>query len=332
MEQSESQAMNAEGYQGNGQVLLEVRELRKYFERGTGEVVQAVDGISFEIKRGTTLGLVGESGSGKSTAARAILRLIEPTSGQVIYDGTDLRKLRSWELQRMRRRMQMIFQDPLASLNPVMCVGDIIEDGMRIHSLYERRRRRDRVAELLDLVGVGQRFAPAFPHEFSGGQQQRIGIARALAVEPDFLVCDEPVASLDVSIQAQILGLLQELQAQFDLTYLFIAHNLAVIDQLSDRVAVMYLGQLMEIGSTEEVFDNALHPYTQSLLSAVPRIYPSADQRIRLEGEVPSPINPPPGCRFHTRCPVAEAQCRQITPELRPIPGHDHLVACHKTT
>jgi len=310
-------------------VLLYVNGLKKYFERANGELVRAVDGVSLAIQRGTTLGLAGESGSGKSTLARAILRLVEPTAGQLWFDGTDLRQLTAPQMRRMRRRLQIVFQDPLASLNPLMSAGDQIEDGMRFHRLHDKQRRRERVAELLDLVGIGQQFAAAFPHEFSGGQQQRIGIARALAVEPDLLVCDEPVASLDVSIQAKILELLAHLQRQLGLTYLFIAHNLAVIEQVADRVAILYLGRIVEIGSTEELFGNALHPYTQALLSAVPRLKSGAERRTQLEGEVPSPIHPPSGCRFHTRCPVAEPECSRIEPTLRPLPGRDHQVACH---
>ena len=324
----------------NGETLLEVRNLKMYFPITRGVIIQrqvgavkAVDGISMTIKRGETLGLVGESGCGKSTAGRAILQLYKPTEGEVIFDGKDLTKLSANEMRRTRRDVQMIFQDPYASLNPRMTVGDIIAEPVRVHSLRQgRKATRERVQELLQLVGLNPYFANRYPHEFSGGQRQRIGIARALAVEPDFVVCDEPVSALDVSIQAQVINLLEDLQDQLGLTYLFIAHGLSVVKHISDRVAVMYLGKIVELADSVELYRQPLHPYTQALLSAVPIPDPLIEkkrQRILLEGDVPSPINPPPGCRFHTRCPIAIDVCRVEEPAFVDY-GGGHYAACHR--
>ncbi|HEY0601860.1 MAG TPA: dipeptide ABC transporter ATP-binding protein [Herpetosiphonaceae bacterium] len=324
--------------QTNGSPLLEVRDLKMYFPITRGIVfqrqvgaVKAVDGISMTIKRGETLGLVGESGCGKSTAGRAILQLYKPTSGEVIFDGRDLTKLNGNDMRRTRRDVQMIFQDPYASLNPRMTVGDIIGEPIKVHNLRKGAKAvRDRVQELLQLVGLNPYFINRYPHEFSGGQRQRIGIARALAVEPDFVVCDEPVSALDVSIQAQVINLLEDLQDQLGLTYLFIAHGLSVVKHISDRVAVMYLGRIVELADSIELYRQPLHPYTQALLSAVPIPDPVIEkkrQRIILQGDVPSPINPPPGCRFHTRCPIAIDKCRVEDPPFIDY-GGGHFAAC----
>ena len=321
-------------------ILVDVEDLQMYFPVTAGLLfqrkvadVKAVDGISFSVKRGETLGLVGESGCGKSTTGRAILQLYQPTAGTVIFDGTDLTKLHAGDLRRMRRKMQMIFQDPYASLNPRMSVGSIIGEPLQIHDLAKGgRARKERVQDLLRVVGLNPYFANRYPHEFSGGQRQRIGIARALAVEPDFIVCDEPVSALDVSIQAQIINLLEDLQEQFGLTYLFIAHDLSVVRHISDRVAVMYLGKMMELTDRNELYENPLHPYTKALLSAVPIPDPAVErtrERIILTGDVPSPLRPPSGCVFHTRCPIAIDECRQAIPEWRDV-GGGHLVACHR--
>ncbi len=293
---------------------------------------KAVDGITFNVKRGETVGLVGESGCGKSTTGRAILQLYKPTGGKIVFDGKDLSELHGEELRLTRRRMQMIFQDPYASLNPRMSIRDIIGEPLLIHKLGNAAERRERVAELMRIVGLNPYYATRFPHEFSGGQRQRIGIARSLAVSPDFIVCDEPVSALDVSIQAQIINLLEELQEQFGLTYLFIAHDLAVVRHISDRVAVMYLGKMMELSDRNEIYDNPLHPYTKALLSAVPIPDPALErkrERIILTGDVPSSLRPPRGCVFHTRCPIAIDECREAIPEWREVqPGH--WVACHR--
>ncbi len=321
--------------------LLEVKDLKMYFPVTRGIVIQrkvadvkAVDGVSFTIKRGETLGLVGESGCGKSTTGRAILQLYRPTAGSVRFDGRELTTMKGEELRRQRRRMQMIFQDPYASLNPRMTVGSIIAEPLEIHKISSGKEKQERVQELLRLVGLNPYFAQRYPHEFSGGQRQRIGIARALAVNPDFIVCDEPISALDVSIQAQIVNLLQDLQQEFKLTYLFIAHDLSMVRHISDRVAVMYLGKIVELTDYKTLYDEPKHPYTQALLSAVPIPDPAIEakrQRIILQGDVPSPLNPPAGCRFHTRCPRVMDVCRQVEPEWKNVgtAEKEHWVACH---
>lgn len=320
----------------NNNVLLRVENLVKHFPINRGLLqrqvgaVRAVDDISFDIKRGETLGLVGESGCGKSTTGRSVLQLYRPTSGKVDFEGVDLVRIKGEELRRTRRKMQMIFQDPYASLNPRMKVGDIIGEPLMVHSIATGKEIEDRVAHLLELVKLNPSFANRYPHEFSGGQRQRIGVARALSSQPSFIVCDEPISALDVSIQAQVVNLLEELQEQFNLTYLFIAHDLSMVRHISNRVAVMYLGVIVELADRDGLYYEPLHPYTQALLSAVPIPDPIADAkraRIILEGDVPSPANPPSGCRFRTRCPIAEAICAESRPEFREIkPGH--FVAC----
>jgi len=321
-------------------ILINVQNLRMYFPVTAGLIfqrkiadVKAVDGISFHVERGETLGLVGESGCGKSTTGRAILQLYKPTEGSVNFDGTELTSIKGGELRRMRRKMQMIFQDPYASLNPRMSVGSIIGEPLTIHGLARgSRARKERIQDLMRVVGLNPYYANRYPHEFSGGQRQRIGIARALAVEPDFIVADEPVSALDVSIQAQIINLMEDLQEQFGLTYLFIAHDLSVVRHISDRVGVMYLGKMMEMADRNELYDNPLHPYTKALLSAVPVPDPAVErqrERIILTGDVPSPLRPPPGCVFHTRCPIAIDECRAVVPEWRDV-GSGHYVACHR--
>ncbi|PSB18526.1 peptide ABC transporter substrate-binding protein, partial [filamentous cyanobacterium CCP2] len=292
----------------------------------------AVDGLNFTIRRGETLGLVGESGCGKSTTGRAILQMERPTAGQVFFEETNLTTLTGEALRQMRQRMQMIFQDPYASLNPRMTVGNIIAEPIEVFELATGNAKRDRVQHLLEVVGLNPEFIYRYPHEFSGGQRQRIVIARALAVNPDFMVCDEPIAALDVSIQAQVVNLMQALQQEFGLTYLFIAHDLSVVRHISDRIAVMYLGKIVELADRVSLYENPLHPYTQALLSAVPIPDPTVEakrERIVLQGDVPSPTNPPKGCRFHTRCPIAVEQCQHDPePEFREV-ENQHYVACH---
>jgi len=330
------------GATGVGETLLEVNDLVMHFPLTRGIIlqrkvgaVQAVDGVSFSVKKGETLGLVGESGCGKSTTGRAILQLYKPTSGEVNFLGKDLTKLDAGEMRKMRRHLQMIFQDPYASLNPRMTVGSIISEPMQIHNLVDRRHRNQRVQELLETVGLNPYFANRYPHEFSGGQRQRIGVARALAANPAFIVADEPVSALDVSIQAQIVNLLEDLQEQFNLTYLFIAHDLSVVKHISDRVAVMYLGKIVELASRDTIYEEPLHPYTKALLSAVPIPDPVIEkkrERIILAGDVPSPINPPSGCHFHTRCQYAiKGTCDVVEPSFEDK-GNNHFVACHLYT
>lgn len=320
--------------------LVQVRDLEKHFIIRRGALrrkigaVKAVDGVSFDIMRGETLGLVGESGCGKSTTGRTILQLLSPTNGRIIFDGRELTEMSKSDVRRARRDMQMIFQDPYASLNPRMMVENIIDEPLEIHGIGNKKERQERVQELLKMVGMNPYFANRYPHEFSGGQRQRIGIARALATEPSFIVADEPISALDVSIQAQVVNLLDDLKHELGLTYLFIAHDLAMVRYISDRVAVMYLGQIVELSTRDEVFDHPLHPYTQALLSAIPVPDPKKEakrERIILKGEVPNPANPPKACRFHPRCSYATDVCREVDPPLRNL-GSDavpHRVACH---
>jgi len=320
------------------EILVRVENLKKYFpitrgvfQRHVGDI-KAVDGVSFFVRRSETLGLVGESGCGKTTTGRTLLQLYRPTAGRAYFEGQDLTTMKGEELRRMRRRMQMIFQDPYASLNPRMTIGTIIGEPLEVHNIAKGKEKRERVQELLRLVGLNPYFINRYPHEFSGGQRQRIGVARALALNPDFIVCDEPVSSVDVSIQAQIVNLLEDLQEQFGMAYLFIAHDLSMVRHISNRVAVMYLGKIVELTGRDELYENPLHPYTQSLLSAVPIPDPVVEerrQRIILEGDVPSPANPPEGCNFSTRCPVVMDICCKEDPEFKEV-GGEHWAACHR--
>lgn len=332
--------MNQKADKKQNDVLLEIKNLKKYFPIYGGlmgnkvEHLKAVDGVSFQIRKGETLGLVGESGCGKSTIGRTIIRLYDITDGEIIYDGTELGRLSQKNMRPYRKRMQMIFQDPYASLNSRMTVGDIIGESLDIHGLSQGPDRQKRIYELLDKVGLVKDHANRYPHEFSGGQRQRIGIARSLAVNPDFIICDEPISALDVSIQAQVVNMLEDLQKEFGLTYLFIAHDLSMVKHISDRIGVMYLGKLVELADAADLYENPLHPYSQALLSAIPIPDPAvakANKRIVLQGDVPSPLNPPSGCRFRTRCRYAMDICAQVEPPLLDM-GGGHMSACHLNT
>lgn len=315
----------------NNEVFLEVKDLKKYFKLEKGKVLHAVDNVSFKINKGETLGLVGESGCGKTTCGRTVIGLYEKSGGDIIFEGKKINNLTTKERKEFSRVAQMIFQDPYASLNPRMTVGDIIAEGIDIHKLYSGKERQERIYELLNLVGLNKDHASRFPHEFSGGQRQRIGIARALALEPKFIVCDEPISALDVSIQAQVVNLLIDLQKKLNLTYLFIAYDLSMVRHISDKVGVMYLGNLMEIAPSNELYENPKHPYTKALMSAIPLPDPKSAQRkdrIELKGEIKSPINPKPGCKFASRCAYAKDICEEETPKLKEI-GEGHFVACH---
>jgi peptide/nickel transport system ATP-binding protein/oligopeptide transport system ATP-binding protein len=320
---------------GTEKTLIEVRNLVKYFPvrggvlRQVVDEVQAVDDVSFTIKQGEALGLVGESGCGKTTVGRTMLRLIDPTSGEVLFNAANIFEMNSQELKELRREMQIVFQDPFASLDPRLPIGESVAEGLRIHGIGSPQERYDRVIEALKQVGLEDYHAARYPHEFSGGQRQRIGIARALVLNPRFIVLDEPVSALDVSIQAEVLNILKDLQEKLSLTYLFVAHNLAVVEHISDRVAVMYLGKIVEVATREELFRNPLHPYTQALMSAIPMPNPTLKrERIILKGDVPSPLNPPSGCRFHPRCPFAQDICAEEEPQLRELRS-GHTAACH---
>ncbi len=313
-----------------GEPILQVRGLKKHFPVGGG-MLRAVDDLSFSIRQGETLGLVGESGCGKSTAGRTIIRLYEATGGEVLFEGRNVHRLKDKELMHFRRSMQMVFQDPYASLNPRMTVGSIVAEGLDLHGLAKGRQRKERVGELLHAVGLNEEHAGRFPHEFSGGQRQRIGIARALAIEPSFIIADEPISALDVSVQAQVVNLLMKLQRERGLTYLFIAHDLAMVKHISDRIGVMYLGKLVELADADRLYKEPLHPYTQSLLSAIPIPDPAVErqrERIILQGDVPSPLSPPSGCPFRTRCPKAMPQCAETMPPFKEIEPN-HYAACH---
>ncbi len=317
--------------------LLEIKDLKMYFENRKGllgkkvEYVKAVDGVSFTIRQGETVGLVGESGCGKSTTGYSIMRLYRPTSGNIIYDGVDIAEMSAKEVWPYRKKMQMIFQDPYASLNPRMTVSDIIGEPLDIYHLCEGKERQERIYDLLNTVGLGKEHASRYPHEFSGGQRQRVGIARALAVNPEFVVCDEPISALDVSIQAQVVNMLEDLQTSLGLTYLFIAHDLSMVRHISRKVGVMYLGSLVELAETEELYEHTLHPYTKALISAVPELDPAISKTKKaqmLQGDVPSPIDTPKGCKFASRCPYATGRCKEERPVFRDA-GNSHFVACH---
>ena len=319
--------------------LVDVRDLKMHFPLTRGIIfqrvvghVRAVDGVSFSIEKGQTLGLVGESGSGKTTIGRTIVRLYKPTTGQILFGDTDLAKLGGEELRQIRRRVQMVFQDPYASLNPRYTIGSLIAEPMNIYDIGSSNEIREKTAELLSVVGLRAEYIDRYPHEFSGGQRQRIAVARALAINPEFIVLDEPVSALDVSVRAQVLNLLQRLQKQFDLTYLFVSHDLSVVRHVADRIAVMYLGKIVELSDRDELYTAPKHPYTQALLSAVPIPDPKVEkrrQRVILSGDLPSPINIPSGCRFHTRCPMAQQICREVEPAFEAKEGREHYAACH---
>ncbi|MBU5255949.1 ABC transporter ATP-binding protein [Tissierella praeacuta] len=315
----------------NKEVLIQVKNLKKYFKVGRNNILKAVDDVSFNIYRGETLGLVGESGCGKTTCGKTVMGLYDATGGEIVYDGVNIHSLNPREKKEFTKKAQIIFQDPYSSLNPRMTVGDIISEGIDIHGLYKGKAREEKIFEMLETVGLNKEHASRFPHEFSGGQRQRIGIARALAVEPDFIVCDEPISALDVSIQAQVVNLLIELQKTRGLTYLFIAHDLSMIKHISDRVGVMYLGSLVEFTTSDALYKNPLHPYTKALLSAIPIPDPNEERekkRIPIDGEIPSPINPLPGCKFSSRCKFAMEICKEKMPSLMEV-GKEHFVACH---
>ncbi|MGL4392216.1 MAG: ABC transporter ATP-binding protein [Fusobacteriaceae bacterium] len=323
--------------ENNRENFIVIKDLCKHFDQKKKlfskekRILKAVDGVSLEIKKGETLGLVGESGCGKTTLGRTLIKLYEPTSGEIIYNGQSLTHLSFKEMLPFRKKIQMIFQDPYASLNPRQTIGDIVGEPMRIHELYHESEIPNKVLEILELVGLDSSHMSRYPHEFSGGQRQRVGIARALAVNPEFIVCDEPISALDVSIQAQIVNMLEELQEKLGLTYLFIAHDLSMVRHISNRVGIMYLGRLVELSTSDEIYNNPLHPYTKALLSAIPIPDPDMSEkrkRIILEGDIPTPINPPPGCRFKSRCPYAMDVCQSIDPELKEI-SSGHKVACH---
>lgn len=314
--------------------LIDVKNLKKYFNVGKNQVLKAVDNVTFSINQGETIGVVGESGCGKTTVGRTLIRLYRPTEGEIYYNGKNINDLNKTEAKKYAKTAQMIFQDPYASLNPRMTVGDIIGEGIDIHGLYKNGERQNRIYELLEKVGLNREHANRFPHEFSGGQRQRVGIARALAIEPEFIVCDEPISALDVSIQAQIVNLLMKLQKDMNLTYMFIAHDLSMIKHISDRIAVMYLGTIVELTNSNELYSNPIHPYTKALLSAIPIPDPKIEKsrsRILLEGDVPSPINPAPGCKFRKRCKYAMDVCEIKVPELKEV-SVSHYVACHLTS
>ena len=327
--------INQESFTGADMNILEIKNLKKYFPIKSGVFsrtvnhVKAVDGVDLDIEKGTTLGLVGESGCGKSTLGKTIIRLLNPTDGRIFFNNTDITELNTSEVRPLRKDMQMVFQNPYGSLNPRMNVENLVTEGMDIHNLHDKAERRDAAIDLLEKVGLEKYTLTKYPHEFSGGQRQRIAIARALAVKPSFIVCDEPVSALDVSVQAQIVNLLQSLQDEFDLTYLFISHDLRVVKHISDMVAVMYLGKIVELATSEEIYKNPLHPYTKILISAIPDISKSnVEKKIVISGDVPNPIDPPSGCSFHPRCPIAQDICKNKTPELTDK-GGKHLASCH---